>query len=81
MSCRVFLMLATIRGITMSSESVWADPAGLKTLAIGAATPDFGLPGVDGKNHTLKDFADKRLLLVDFTCKHYPTAQAYEEPI
>jgi peroxiredoxin len=58
-----------------------AEPAGFRTLAIGEAAPDFKLPGVDGKNYTLKNFADAKLLLVVFTCNHCPTAQAYEERI
>jgi len=55
-----------------------ADPAGLKTLEIGAEAPDFKLPGVDGKTYTLKDFAGAKVLVVIFTCNHCPTAQAYE---
>ena len=55
-----------------------ADPPGLKTLAIGASAPDFELPGVDGKSHALKDYADAKVLVVYFTCNHCPTAQAYE---
>ncbi|HEX5104055.1 MAG TPA: redoxin domain-containing protein, partial [Pirellulaceae bacterium] len=62
-------------------EAAFADPEGLKTLAIGDAAPDFKLPGVDGKEYSLKSFADARLLLVVFTCNHCPTAQAYEERI
>src|SRR5688572_27599603 len=52
-----------------------ADP---KPLEMGAAAPDFNLPGVDGKNHALKDFAAAKVLVVLFTCNHCPTAQAYE---
>ncbi len=48
-------------------------------LPIGAAAPDFDLPGVDAKQHALKDFADAKLLLVVFTANHCPTARAYEE--
>src|SRR5439155_10116491 len=48
---------------------------------IGSAAPDFDLPGVDGKNHALKDFADAKVLVVVFTCNHCPTAQAYEARI
>ncbi len=59
----------------------WADPPDLHTLPIGAAAPDFSLPGVDGRTHELKDFADARILVVVFTCNHCPTAQAYEERI
>lgn len=49
------------------------------TLPIGAAAPDFNLPGTDGKNYTLASFKDASLLMVVFTCNHCPTAQAYED--
>lgn len=58
-----------------------ANAAQPKTLAIGASAPDFSLPGVDGKNHSLADFADAKILAIVFTCNHCPTAQAYEERI
>src|SRR5271170_7479583 len=50
-----------------------------KTLDIGAQAPDFDLPGVDGKRHSLKDYADARILMIVFTCYHCKTAQAYED--
>jgi len=50
-----------------------------KTLAIGAAAPDFDLPGVDGKQHSLKDYADAKILMIVFTANHCKTAQAYED--
>ena len=53
----------------------------VKTLEIGAAAPDFSLPGVDGKTYTLKNFADAKILCVIFTCNHCPTAQAYESRV
>lgn len=53
----------------------------VKTLAIGAPAPDFNLPDVDGKYHTLSDFKDAKVLMVVFTCNHCPTAQAYEDRI
>jgi cytochrome oxidase Cu insertion factor (SCO1/SenC/PrrC family) len=53
----------------------------LKPLAIGAAAPDFSLPGVDGKTYTLADFKDAKILIVLFTSNHCPTAQAYEERV
>lgn len=49
------------------------------TLAIGAAAPDFNLPGVDGKYYSLADFSSSKALLIIFTCNHCPTAQAYED--
>lgn len=48
------------------------------TLPIGAAAPDFNLPGVDGKNYSLASFSKADILVVIFTCNHCPTAQAYE---
>ena len=47
----------------------------------GSPAPHFNLPGIDGRNYTLKDIADSRILAVIFTCNHCPTAQAYEERI
>ncbi len=58
-----------------------ADPAGFKTLEIGDAAPDFKLPGVDGKDWSLADFAKSKLLAILFTCNHCPTAQAYDDRI
>jgi peroxiredoxin len=55
-----------------------AGPPDVKTLAIGSSAPDFRLPGVDGKNYSLADFAKSKILFVIFTCNHCPTAQAYE---
>src|SRR5258706_9887676 len=52
-----------------------------KTLEIGAQAPDFVLPGVDGKDHSLKDYAAAKALVGIFTCNHCPTAQAYEKRI
>src|SRR5262245_54785167 len=56
----------------------WAQQPEIKTLEIGAAAPDFALPGVDGRTHRLKDLAGAKVLVVLFTCNHCPTAQAYE---
>ena len=53
----------------------------MPTLPLGAVAPDFNLPGVDGRNWTLKDFADAKILVVVFTCNHCPTAQDYQERI
>ena len=50
-------------------------------MKLGTAAPDFNLPGVDGRNYSLKDFADAKLLTIIFTCNHCPTAQNYEERI
>ena len=48
-------------------------------LAIGEKAPDFNLPGIDGDFHKLSDYAESEVLVVNFTCNHCPTAQAYED--
>ncbi len=53
----------------------------VRILAIGEAAPEFDLGGVDGKQYSLKSFADAKLLVIVFTCNHCPTANAYEERI
>ena len=53
----------------------------IKTLEIGAKAPDFKLPGVDGRYHSLSDYDTAEILVILFTCNHCPTAQAYEERI
>jgi thiol-disulfide isomerase/thioredoxin len=51
------------------------------TLAIGAAAPDFNLPGIDGKKHKLSDFAQAKVLAVVFECDHCATSELYESRI
>ncbi|WP_165251848.1 redoxin domain-containing protein [Paludisphaera soli] len=65
----------------LACTTALADPPDLKPLEIGAAAPDFNLPGVDGKDHALKDYEAAKALVVVFTCNHCPTAQAYEERV
>jgi thiol-disulfide isomerase/thioredoxin len=50
-------------------------------LKVGTHAPDFDLPGVDGKMHSLKDYASSKVLVVVFTCDHCPVAQMYEKRI
>jgi peroxiredoxin len=51
------------------------------TLAVGSPAPAFTLPGIDGKTHTLAEYASSPVLAVVFTCNHCPTAQLYETRI
>jgi peroxiredoxin len=50
-------------------------------LPIGAAAPEFSLPGIDGKSHALRDYAGSRVLAVVFTGNSCPASQAYEARI
>ncbi len=49
------------------------------TLQLGESAPAFDLPGVDGKNHALADFADAKLLIVVFSCNHCPFVVGSED--
>ncbi len=70
-----FLALAGLLPLPSSAAE------GPPTLAIGAAAPDFDLPGVDGRRYTLASFAKAKVLVIVFTADHCPTAQAYESRI
>lgn len=52
------------------------------TLNIGDAAPAWKqLPGVDGKEHSLEDLKDKKVVVVVFTCNSCPVATDYEDRI
>jgi peroxiredoxin len=52
-----------------------------KMIKIGDPVPAFtGLPGVDGKSHSLSDYKKDVVVLV-ITCNHCPVAIAYEDRI
>ncbi len=50
-------------------------------LPIGSPAPKFSLPGVDGKTHSLDEYAASPVLAIVFTCNHCPIAQMYETRI
>jgi thiol-disulfide isomerase/thioredoxin len=77
-STAITIMLITtlfFSGISLQGQE------GYPTLEIGQSAPDFLLPGVDGKDYGLEDFADSKFLVIIFTCNHCPTAQSYEDRI
>jgi peroxiredoxin len=69
-------ILVAVCCLAVAERSLAVD---VKPLAIGSPAPDFNLPGVDGKQHTLDEYKDAKVLAVVFTCNHCPTAQAYEQ--
>jgi peroxiredoxin len=73
----MWFLAAGLLGLAMGCPPALA--AG--TLEIGAAAPDFSLPGVDGKTYTLESFREAEALVIIFTCNHCPTSQAYEDRI
>jgi peroxiredoxin len=49
-----------------------------KEKMVGEKAPGFNLPGVDGKNTSLKDLLTKyQAVVVMFVCNHCPYVQAY----
>ena len=70
---RVLTLLAFV-------ASLYAQPAH-PIAPIGSPAPDFALPGVDGKIHTLSDYASSSVLVIVFTCNHCPIASIYETRI
>ena len=53
-------------------------PEGLHDLKIGDSAPDFSLPGIDGKTHTLADYKEAKILMVAFISNHCPDSHAAE---
>jgi peroxiredoxin len=65
-----------IVGLSMSSSPTTIGSVG---LPLGSSAVDFSLKGVDGKTYSLRDFADKRAVVLVFSCNHCPYVQAYED--
>jgi peroxiredoxin len=51
------------------------------TIDVGAKAPEFKLPGVDGKEHSLSEFGGKQAVVVAFTCNHCPAAMGAQDRI
>jgi thiol-disulfide isomerase/thioredoxin len=67
-----------LTAVLAAGLSFAADDHAHPTLAIGSPAPDFSLSGIDGKTHTLSEYASSQVLVIVFTCNHCPTAQLYE---
>ena len=55
-----------------------AQAAEVTPLKIGSPAPDFNLPGIDDKPHTLADYKKPDVLMVAFLSNHCPTSHACE---
>ena len=55
-------------------------PAFAAGVDVGAKAPEFkGLPGTDGKEYSLDNMKDAKVIVVCFTCNICPVAVAYED--
>ena len=75
LSLLVFALMAFIpTQHTLAAEAT----EDIHELKIGDAAPEFSLPGIDGKTHTLADYKDVKLLMVGFLSNHCPSSHAIE---
>lgn len=47
-------------------------------MSVIESAPAFDLPGVDGRNHTLDEYADATILVLVQSCNHCPYVLAWE---
>jgi hypothetical protein len=73
-------MLLTIAAVALALPAVcWAGKYN-PVLKVGEAAPQWsGLEGIDGKQHGLKDLADKDVIVVGFICNTCDYAKDAEE--
>jgi thiol-disulfide isomerase/thioredoxin len=77
----VFMACPVARAQHGSGDNAPPPVDGYTILPVGSHAPDFSLPGIDGKTHSLKDYNSSKILAVLFTCNHCPVAQMYEKRI
>lgn len=82
-SWRFAISLAFCAGACLSGLAQQTVPADgtHQEMAIGTPAPEFDLPGVDGKNHKLSEYAGAKVLAIVFESNHSPVSQLYEERI
>jgi peroxiredoxin len=51
----------------------------LSNLKVGDKALSFDLPGVDGRNHSLAQYSNKKAVAAIFSCNHCPYVRAWED--
>ena len=73
---RKWMLALAVTAVALSATAV----ALAAPLGVGDPAPDWtGLTGVDGKQHSLSDYKDAKVIVLVFTCNHCPVAVAYED--
>lgn len=75
------LLLISIASTSALAVDAKGLPDGFMTLHIGDSAPNFNLPGTDGKQYSLSDFAGTDILVVYFTGTHCPTSHGAMERV
>jgi peroxiredoxin len=65
--------------LALSLSAVGLHAVDVQPLAVGAAAPDFALPGIDDKVHTLAEYGEEEVLMVAFMSNHCPSSQGSEK--
>jgi peroxiredoxin len=73
-----FIIYHSVLVLTLGSSVALAGKF-TRVATIGQPAATFAdLPGTDGKQHSLKDYQQAKLVVVVFTCNHCPVAASYE---
>lgn len=67
----LFFIFAIAAAFAVHAENV-------TPIKTGTPAPDFNLPGIDGKQHTLADYKKAEVLMVVFLSNHCPASHACE---
>jgi len=51
----------------------------MTNLKSGEKALPFNLPGVDGTNHSLREYSEKKAVALVFSCNHCPYVRAWED--
>src|SRR3569623_1253700 len=71
----VVVMVVTLSPFAFGKAGL---PDGVQDLKIGDPAPEFSLPGIDGKTHTLGEYKDAKVLMIAFISNHCPESHAVE---
>ena len=71
-------LVIVVAGVKAAEPGADHGPAAIANLNIGEPAPDFSLPGVDGKTHTLAEYQDAKVLVIAFLSNHCPESHAAE---
>jgi len=77
----VVMMLVSVRAQGPTPSKGIQPDSDHPVLPIGSPAPAFSLPGIDGKVHTLDEYAGARVLAIVFESNHCPVSMLYEERI
>ena len=70
--------MKTLLSLLLGCLAVAAHAEDVTPIKPGTPAPDFNLPGIDGKQHTLADYKKAEVLMVIFLSNHCPASHACE---